>query len=144
MNDALKTIRRTNILSLDDAAAFHGHLGPFLVLGYRLGAYAVKLLKPRDEFDLNAFVYIPLKTPFSCILDGIQCATKCTLGKWNIQWIDSDDFRIEFICKSTGQKIIMKIKPEIIEEALECKDLEKESGRLIAMKIEEIAYIQRY
>lgn len=141
MGDSLERVRVTRYLTMEDAAAFHGHMGPFLVIGYRAGRYAVKVLRPRDEFDLSTTVYIPLKTPFSCILDGIQCATKCTLGKWNIKWVESNEFKIEFLRKSTGKKLVLKVKPEIIEEALNCLDIREMVRKLTMIEIEDIAEV---
>lgn len=142
MSNRLESVREHRYLTLNEAAMFHGHTGPFLVIGYRLGEYAVKQLSPIDEFDLVTTVYIPLKTPFSCILDGLQCSTKCTLGKWNIKWIDSDEFIIKFLCLSKNKGLIMEIKHNIIEAALNCKDISEIAMKLTKISVEDIANIQ--
>ncbi|MHA1594619.1 MAG: FmdE family protein [Candidatus Baldrarchaeia archaeon] len=43
-------------------------------------------MRPKDEFNLIAKVHVPYKHPFSCILDGIQCSTKCIIGKENLMF----------------------------------------------------------
>jgi len=140
----LKDVRVKEFLSIDDAAAFHGHKGPFLVIGYRVGECAVKKLQPEDEFDLITTVFIPLKTPYSCIIDGLQCSTKCTLGKWNIKWVESNEFKVIVENKKKGKKLEIWLSKKTIEEAEKCQDiatfskkLEKESIESIIERIEE-------
>jgi len=77
------------MLTLDEASRFHGHLGPFLMLGFEAGSLGRRLVDAVDSRELEALVMVPLKTPFSCIIDGVQCSTGCTLGKLNIKAINS-------------------------------------------------------
>ena len=65
------------------AAAFHGHLGPWLALGLRAGTYARRHLLD-DPFRLEACVRCPGRRPFTCFIDGVQFGSGCTLGKGNI------------------------------------------------------------
>ena len=136
-DDKLEALRNREYLTLEDAAKLHGHKGPFLVIGYRIGEYIVEKVKPKDEFGLSVKVYFPFKTPFSCILDGLQCSTKCTLGKKNIECIDSNDMRIVFECKDGKKKIYIWLKKEIIEEALTCEDPKLFVEKLEKMPAEE-------
>jgi formylmethanofuran dehydrogenase subunit E len=80
--------------TIEDLAAFHGHLGPFLVIGYRMGRYARKTLC-HDPFALSARVYCSGTTPETCIADGLQMGSGCTMGKNNIEIIPDADFRCE-------------------------------------------------
>ena len=75
--------------SVSDLARFHGHLGPFIVLGYRIGKSALKELG-LDPFSLTAQVYCSGVTPQSCLADGVQLGSGCTLGKGNIEVIKSE------------------------------------------------------
>jgi len=88
--------------SIEDLAAFHGHLGPFIVLGYRMGRYA-KQHFCSDPFQMSVAVYCSAVPPESCIADGIQIGSGCTLGKRNIEIIADDRIRCEF--SSTGRKL---------------------------------------
>ena len=76
--------RRPRPLSYSETVRFHGHDGPFLALGYRLGKFLMRLLKPRGIMDLKITVKTKMKKPYTCILDGLQCATFATLGKGNL------------------------------------------------------------
>jgi formylmethanofuran dehydrogenase subunit E len=68
---------------LEDAIRFHGHLGPFLVLGLRAGLIATNYLG-KSYFELNARVETALHPPRSCFIDGIQFTSGCTAGKGNL------------------------------------------------------------
>lgn len=87
--------------SLEELAKFHGHLGPNIVLGYMMGRYACEHLT-QDPFSLKATVYCPKKTPESCIVDGVQLGSGCTLGKGNIEIIEDSTIRCEFRTESAS------------------------------------------
>jgi len=65
------------------AGRFHGHIGPFLALGLRLGGIANEALG-RDPMEMRASVAVLPRPPRSCVVDGIQYSTGCTMGKGNI------------------------------------------------------------
>lgn len=107
---------------LDDATilkAFHGHLGPYVFAGMRMGRYAVKRLKADPHFGIEADVYCPGCTPVSCAIDGIQFSTGCTLGKMNIRHHEAPGVTAEFTNRHTGKKICVRLRPEGIGRAVE-------------------------
>ncbi len=63
---------------------FHGHIGPYAVLGYRIGQRAMDVLGAGKHFDMHVTVASPKTTPYTCLIDGLQVSTGCTLGKGNI------------------------------------------------------------
>lgn len=75
---------------LDLIGKFHGHIGPYAVLGYRMGALANRELGEKG-FGKSAVVYTGIKPPISCLIDGIQLASGCTLGKGNISVEDKGE-----------------------------------------------------
>jgi formylmethanofuran dehydrogenase subunit E len=100
MNQTTSACKYTGIdkdYSIEDLAAFHGHLGPFIVLGYRMGRYARKNLC-NDPFRMKAAVFCEGVPPESCLADGVQIGSGCTLGKRNIEIIAGSDIRCEFSC----------------------------------------------
>jgi len=62
------------ILEIRNAENLHGHLGPFLVIGVRIGMLAKGISNANtwESNKLRVTARLPLLTPFSCILDGIQ------------------------------------------------------------------------
>jgi len=84
--------------TLSKIEQFHGHLGPYAVIGYKMGKIAKKQLGS-DPFSKEAVIWTGTKPPLSCIIDGIQISSGCTLGKGNIS-IRQDGVPILFSCKS--------------------------------------------
>lgn len=81
---------------LGQAARFHGHLGPWLVLGLKAGRYARRKLGA-SPFDLRARVFCPPHTPYTCFVDGIQFSSGCTMGKGNVSHrATASGCRVEF------------------------------------------------
>jgi formylmethanofuran dehydrogenase subunit E len=72
------------------AGRFHGHIGPFLAIGLRMGLLATESLG-RAPLDMRAMVKVEPKPPRSCTVDGIQYSTGCTLGKGNIEVIPDSE-----------------------------------------------------
>ena len=72
---------------------FHGHLGPYVVIGYRMG----KLARERFEGKMTAVVFTGSHPPMSCLIDGVQFTTGCTMGKNNIFVRDGDMPVVHFI-----------------------------------------------
>jgi formylmethanofuran dehydrogenase subunit E len=62
-------------------------LGPFLVIGVRMATVAKRVFNEDDRgsFRFQVKVKVPLVTPFSCTIDGIQAATHCTLGNQRLR-----------------------------------------------------------
>jgi hypothetical protein len=70
------------------AGQFHGHLGPWLVLGVMVGQDALQQLETDGYWDIEIVVWLPperQQQPWSCILDGLQVTSGATLGKQNIR-----------------------------------------------------------
>ena len=100
---------------LRQAARFHGHLGPWLVLGLQAGAYARRKLAV-SPFELNARVFCPAGTPYTCFVDGIQFSSGCTMGKGNISHHRTTGCRVEFTRKGSRSRVRLAVRPEVWEE----------------------------
>ncbi|MEM1583045.1 MAG: formylmethanofuran dehydrogenase subunit E family protein [Candidatus Bathyarchaeia archaeon] len=98
---------------LNDAVKFHGHLGPFLVLGLKAGLFANKVLG-KDYFRMRAIVETKPNPPYSCFMDGIQVATGCTMGKGNIIAKNGESISVTFI--KDGKILKMRLKESILED----------------------------
>ncbi|MBN1236251.1 MAG: formylmethanofuran dehydrogenase subunit E family protein [Methanotrichaceae archaeon] len=108
MNHAAGGCRYTGInrdYSIEDLAAFHGHLGPYIVMGYRIGRY-VRQHFCSDPFQMKGTVFCKGVPPQSCLADGIQIGSGCTLGKRNIEIIASGEILCEFACGE--RKMVLK------------------------------------
>lgn len=103
---------------LEAASAFHGHLGPYLVLGLKAGELANKIMGG-DPFKMKAEVFCPSKPPHSCIVDGIQFSTGCTMGKANITTHVSQGVRVIFT--KDGKRLEVAPKRSILAKTSSLK-----------------------
>ena len=98
---------------LKRAIEFHGHLGPYLVLGLKAGFYANEILG-KDPFKMKAFIETHTSPPESCFIDGIQFSTGCTLGKGNISIKESRSLKVCF--KKDDKELKLILKKKIMDE----------------------------
>jgi formylmethanofuran dehydrogenase subunit E len=84
----------------------------------RMGRYALGKLKANPHFGIEAHVWCPAATPVSCLLDGIQYATGCTLGKQNIHHHISNRVRAIFTNRDTGQSLALRLRSAAMERAV--------------------------
>jgi len=110
-HDNCRFYNRVKDFTVEDLAAFHGHLGSYLVVGYRIGRY-VRAHFCNDPFLLHATICCSAKPPESCIADGVQIGSGCTLGKRNIEVVQSSDLHCEF--EANGKKLHVVPRPEIV------------------------------
>jgi len=111
---------------LDGAASFHGHLGPYLVLGLRSGLIAVEVLG-RDS-GMSAIVETDRSPPRLCFIDGVQFATGCTMGKGNIKMRAGKAISATYV---KGKKALrVSVRSSVLEEL---------NGRLLGGQIEKLA-----
>ncbi|MDD5431785.1 MAG: formylmethanofuran dehydrogenase subunit E family protein [Candidatus Omnitrophica bacterium] len=105
-----------NRITLKEAVKFHGHLGPYLVLGLMAGNIALKKLKCKKYFGLDVLVWGANQRPKSCLIDGLQLSSGATYGKGNIQKIDGKRIRILFKNLDSKRNIEISLKEGLIEQ----------------------------
>jgi formylmethanofuran dehydrogenase subunit E len=103
--------------AIRDAEKLHGHLGPFLVIGVRMGKIAQRILSAGENGRLRAYARIPVLTPFSCILDGIQVTTSCTVGNQRLSIENSKDIAVRFELEHV-RAICICVNREAVEELM--------------------------
>ena len=100
---------------IEDAEKLHGHLGPFLVIGVRMGMIAQKFL----DKNLHATVKTPFSTPFSCVIDGIQTATTCTVGNQRLKIENSKKEIVAYFKTPNPHKTLkITVNPQTVEELM--------------------------
>jgi formylmethanofuran dehydrogenase subunit E len=102
-----------------DAVRLHGHLGPFLVIGVRIGVTVKQMLKLENQPTtyLHAHIQVPLRTPFSCTLDGIQSTTHCTIGNRRLRVTKSQqEMKAQFEIADSDKTLTITVNPKIIKE----------------------------
>jgi formylmethanofuran dehydrogenase subunit E len=121
---------------------YHGHVGPWNVLGYRIGQRALKEFDTRwGDHSLKITCHTPLRTPYTCIADGLVVGTGNTIGRLDIRLAEvadraairvtirriADGKTLVFLPHHTFLARIEKVKPDTLDPlAHECADLPDE------------------
>jgi formylmethanofuran dehydrogenase subunit E len=116
---------------LDMAIHFHGHLGSYLIVGLRMGLYGLKLLNTPGYFDLWVRSYTAQQPSQSCMNDGLQISTGCTLGKGNMSCSGEGLSQASFY--ASEKVITLKLHPNV--EAMIAESRSEEQDEAMAVKI---------
>ena len=122
-----------NKISIKQAADFHGHLGPYLILGIIAGELALKKLGCKKFFGLEVKVRGANKKPKSCLVDGLQLSTGATYGKGNIEKISGSSIRIVIRNLKNNKKVKIEFKKwlsEVLNDLSGHKDSEMFAKKL--------------
>ena len=124
---------------IEFARQLHGHVGPYLVIGLKMGAAAKKALNITDKelTHLRAEIGVPLYPPFSCLLDGIQVSTTCTIGNQRLQFKNSKTIQGTFMIEESG-KIVKITLNKKVREILEEKKNEDKLNEAYAWELAEM------
>ena len=135
---------------LSRAERFHGHLGPFLVLGVRMGLIGVRELGAKGNKEtLHVTAMLKQCVPFSCVVDGIQVATKCTIGNRKLRLRSSSGIAARFELQRGGRITISvnptafeRLKSELLSDNVTPKEVRKLAHLVGSMPEEELFIIR--
>lgn len=126
---------------------FHGHLGPYATLGYRIGSHGVEMLGVAKYFGVSVVVAGRTERPFGCFADGLQVGTGCTYGKDNLTKIadmpaEGEPAFVITIRSQTGKCLEVSVLPTVpamFAEWLQSEASEDELfDRVLTMPAEEL------
>ncbi len=86
---------------------FHGHLGIYVTVGLRMGEIGRRTLG--HHRGLRAVVRTVPKPPMMCLVDGVQFASACTMGKGNIAIEPASEPEVTF--EKEGRRLTVALKP---------------------------------
>jgi formylmethanofuran dehydrogenase subunit E len=109
---------------IERGTELHGHLGPFLVAGIRMGLLALRELGSPGYVGLRAESRAGRVTPLSCLNDGIQIGSGCTAGKGNLLIVSADGPHVRFTTED-DRSIEIELRPEIISAFAGTDPIEK-------------------
>lgn len=130
-------------LDYRDTVRFHGHDGPFLALGYRLGRFLVRELKPKGIMGLRVRMRTRIQKPYTCVLDGLQCASRATMGKGNIAVISRAKGDIWVYAQSGKRSVRCRMSRLAWDICLQADDLEKAARRVLRTPINSLWHMQK-
>ena len=95
----------------------HGHRGPFLACGIRMGLLALRLLGSSGYSGIEAVAETGSTPPVSCLVDGLQIGCGCTTGKGNLKVVEGGRPAASF---SAGErKIRIALREEVARRILD-------------------------
>lgn len=96
-----------------------------MIIGLRMGLTALKALDSRGWFGIRSNVHLRCEPPVSCIIDGIQSSTGCTMGKRNIKVEEAKGVSAEFY--TDEEKILITLKDNVLASTLKSLTLGNEA-----------------
>ncbi|RLI20616.1 hypothetical protein DRO54_05865 [Candidatus Bathyarchaeota archaeon] len=118
---------------IEKAKDIHGHLGPFLVLGIKLGLAGMKKLGIKgNSWHLRIEAELPRKVPYTCTLDGIQVTTQCTFGnqRLTLKEANSPMVSAKFSLNNPSRQTVISLKNEILQSLMaKLKEAKGESAQ---------------
>ena len=122
------------------ATSFHGHFGPFLTLGVRMGLVGLRELRAKEgDAQLRVTAMLEYSLPFSCMLDGIQTATKCTVGNKRLLWKESKELGAIFLLDNTGRQVEVKVNQAMVRELSRRLDQKKPLSEAVRQLASDVA-----
>jgi formylmethanofuran dehydrogenase subunit E len=92
----------------------HGHVGPWNVLGWRIAQAALRELKSEwGRHELEIICYVPPRTPFTCMVDGLSVGSGNSLGRLDLRLAEVMDYRQSFVAirRKDGKGDILEFRP---------------------------------
>ena len=128
----------------------HGHVGPWNVLGWRIGKAALHEFNTRwGRHELDIICYIPLETPYSCMADGLVIGTGNSIGRLDIRLAEVMSINLVHVSirrkDGTGPVLIFRPRSEYLQhiETRPVEELEKLSHQCSTMKDSDLFQIER-
>jgi formylmethanofuran dehydrogenase subunit E len=128
----------------------HGHVGPWNVLGWRIGQAVLREMDTKWGWhELDIVCYVPLKTPYSCMADGLVIGTGNSIGRLDLRLAEvacMDLISVSVHRKDgTGPVLIFKPRPAYLQHinAPKPEELEKLSRECSKMQENDLFEIQR-
>jgi len=93
---------------------YHGHVGPWNVLGWRIGQAALRELKSEwGKHELEIVCYVPPQTPFTCLVDGLSVGTGNSQGRLDLRLAEVLTWEESFVAarRKNGQGRVVEFRP---------------------------------
>jgi formylmethanofuran dehydrogenase subunit E len=128
----------------------HGHVGPWNVLGWRIGQAALREFDTEwGRHELEIICYVPMQTPYTCMADGLVMGTGNCLGRLDIRLAEVMSMELIHVAvhrkDGTGPILLFRPRLEYLKQIQKPRadELEKLSRQCSAMKESELFRIDR-
>ncbi len=134
----------------DEIKRTHGHVGPWNILGWRIGQAALREFETKwGRHDIDMICYVPLKTPYSCMADGLIIGTGNAMGWLDIRLAEAASLDLIHVCvrrkDGTGPVLIFKPRLSYLQhiDSPKPEELEKLSRECSTLKESNVFEIQQ-
>lgn len=131
-------LKRPKILSYKETIRFHGHNGPFLAIGYKLGKYLNRKLRPRGIMDFKITVETRAKKPFTCVIDGLQCSTFATMGKGIMVVRETKGKDIIVVVEKNELTYRYRMTQKALDICLTAEDLDRAAKKILGSPLNDL------
>lgn len=128
----------------------HGHVGPWNVLGWRIGKAALREFGTKWGWhELDIICYVPIKTPYSCMADGMVVGTGNSIGRLDLRLAEVVSLEFIHVCiqRKDGRGPVLIIRPQRAYlrhiDAPKPEELEKLSRECSSIEESDLFEIQR-
>ena len=93
---------------------YHGHVGPWNVLGWRIGQAALREMKSEwGKHELEVICYVPPQTPFTCLVDGLSVGTGNSQGRLDLRMAEVLTWEQSFVAvrRKDGKGGVVEFRP---------------------------------
>lgn len=95
---------------------YHGHVGPWNVLGWRMGQAALRAMKSEwGQHELEVVCHVPLQTPFTCLVDGLAVGTGNSQGRLDLRLAEVLTWEASFVAvrRKDGKGRVLELRPQM-------------------------------
>ena len=95
---------------------YHGHVGPWNVLGWRIGQAALRELRSEwGSHELEVVCYVPPQTPFTCLVDGLSVGTGNSQGRLDLRLAEVLTWEESFVAvrRKDGKGAVVEFRPRL-------------------------------
>jgi len=138
---------------LQRAAQFHGHLGPWVIIGARAGLVGRQAVDAKGYFDVRVECLMPYtRPPQTCMLDGLQVSTGATYGKRNLTLKEAKQVCVIITNVKRGasvrirltDKLMSLVSPEHLGHGrADHEKLEQTARRIAAMPLDDAFVVEQ-
>ena len=101
---------------LAQVVQLHGHLGPSVVMGARMGLMGLRAVEAKGYFDVEVTCEGPFaKPPQACFLDGVQVTTGATMGKRTLASVQAEHIVMRIRNTRTGKTADLRPTPALMQ-----------------------------
>ncbi len=127
----------------------HGHVGPWNVLGWRIGQAALHEFETTwGRHDLDIVCYVPMRTPCTCMADGLVIGTGNCIGRLDIRLAEVMSMELIHVAvqRKDGDVLIFRPRIEYLRRIAKpmAEELEEFSHKCRDMKQSELFEIERF